>query len=93
MGIERKVTGLENPVTQVEEAKIVLKSLERQIGEISINPADPNDVERTIREAGRLIDEKMMRYAGNAIVRILVQDFREKVRERFVISGTGMKST
>jgi len=80
MGVQRKVTGLQNLVTQVEEAKSALRLLEQQVRNLPFNPADPNEVERTIREAHAMVDEQMAGYGSNAIVMTLVQDFKRSIR-------------
>jgi hypothetical protein len=71
MSIERKVTGLESLVMQVEEAKSALKNLEREIGISGVS----QDMER-------LIDERMAEFRNNAIVMTLVQDFKTKMGAR-----------
>jgi hypothetical protein len=84
MGIERKVTGLENLVTQVEEAKRALRLLERRIEELVQGMNGPQDAGRVMQEAGRLIDEQTAQYGNNAIVMTLVQDFRARMRARIL---------
>ena len=69
MSIERKVTGLENLVMQVEEAKSALKILEREIESTGGG-----------QEIERLIDERMAEFRSNAIVMTLVQDLKAKMR-------------
>ncbi len=81
MGIERKVTGLENLVTQVEEAKSALKLLELQIERIEIRSGDHAGIESAIREAEGLIDEKTAQFGNNAIAMTLVRDFRIRMRD------------
>jgi hypothetical protein len=71
MSIERKVTGLESLVMQVEEAKSALKNLEREIGISGVS-----------QDMARLIDERMAEFRNNAIVMTLVQDFKTKMGAR-----------
>jgi hypothetical protein len=75
MGIERKVTGLENLVTQVEEARSALKILEREIAGMELHSGDSQKIER-------LIDERTAEYRNNAIVMTMVQEFKARMRAR-----------
>jgi hypothetical protein len=75
MGIERKVTGLENLVTQVEDARSTLKILEREIAGMELCSGDSQKIER-------LIDERTAEYRNNAIVMTMVQEFKARMRAR-----------
>lgn len=79
MGVLRKVTGLENLVTQVEDAKSTLRLLEEEILKLPCDPTNPDDVERSVRQAHALVDEKMAGYGNNAIVMTQVRDFKRRI--------------
>ncbi len=72
MGIQRKVTGLENLVTQVEDAKCALKILEKEIEEMKGRSVPDREIER-------LIDARMLDYRNNAIVMTLVREFKARI--------------
>jgi hypothetical protein len=75
MGIEKKVTGLENLVTQVEEAKSALTRLEGEINAMEVRSGDDQRI-------GQMIDERMAEYRDSAIVMTLVQEFKARMRAR-----------
>ncbi len=70
MGIEQKVTSLQNLVMQVEEAKSALKLLEQQVEEGVICSS---------QELERLVDERTAQYRDNAIVATMVRDFKARL--------------
>jgi hypothetical protein len=82
--LELKIEGLDQLDKAFEEVSQALESLGQQIGAVRFNPGDPNDVDRAISEAQRMVDAKLWRFKHNPWVSTISDGLKEKIREGII---------
>jgi len=80
-----KITGLDALGKELEDAQRAMKSLD---GELATLRIDPNNPQAAISEMERLVDAKVARYRGNAIVDKMVEGSKEAFR-RAILEQVG----
>ena len=70
----------------LEEAQRALKEIEKGIGQVQFNAADPASVEKAIKDAKAQVDQKLSRYRSNPFVskmgEAMKQQLERKLRAR-----------
>jgi hypothetical protein len=74
--LDIKITGLDALTKTLEDAQRAIESID---GELATLRIDPNNPQAAISEMERLVDAKLARYRGNAIV----DQISEKSKEAF----------
>lgn len=75
-----KITGLDSLQKTLSEAQTALEAVNGELGTLTFNPEDPASIEAAIAESERLVDERLGTYAGNTIVRPLIQQLKDAFR-------------
>ncbi len=71
--------GFDDLSKQLEEAQKAAQALDGEIGTLRFNPADPQDVQRAIKEMERIVDARFAPCRSNP----LVQPFADATKETF----------
>ena len=70
----------------LEALKEAGKALDGTLATVSIDPHDPDSIERAVEDMKRAVDERLAPYASNSMVRKLGEQskasFEKKLRER-----------
>ncbi len=86
-----KIEGFDDLAKQLEEAQKATEALGGELGTIKFNAADPQDVQRAIKEAERIVDARLARYRNNPFVQQLAEGTKEAFRQ--TIQGAARKAT
>jgi hypothetical protein len=66
----------------LEEAQRALKEIEKGIGQVQFNAADPASVEKAIQDAKAQVDQKLSRYRSNPIVKKMGDMMKHQIEQR-----------
>lgn len=86
------VTDLDKLQRTLREARLALESLDGEITRISINFAEPLEVQRAIHRMEVAVDAKIEPYKDNAIVARLAEATKESFRERILQLASSRRS-
>jgi hypothetical protein len=86
-----KITGLDRLHRQIEEAQKALEALDGDLGTVHFDPNDPASIEQAIQDVERIVDEKSMPYAENALIAPLIEQMKERYREAIVDRAAALR--
>lgn len=79
-----KIEGLDVLQKELQDARKALEALHGQIGSISLDADDPQDVKRAIREIEQKVDSKVSRYRNNPLVKEVVGAMKKAYLEEIL---------
>ena len=74
------IKGLDSLHKTLSEAQTALEAVNGELGTLTFNPKDPGSIEAAIAESERLVDERLGTYAGNTMVKPLIQQMKDVFR-------------
>jgi len=75
-----QITGLDQLQKTLETVERAMAELDGELGTVSFDPEDPASIDRAIKQAESLIDERVGRYADNDMVSEIVESAKEQFR-------------
>ncbi len=78
------IRGLDKLQRDLTEAEKALKELNGTLGSVAYDAHDPLSIEQPITKMHQEIDARVGSYASNPIVRPIVDQFKETVRQRII---------
>ncbi|WP_232924179.1 hypothetical protein [Pseudomonas syringae] len=78
------IKGLDKLQRDLKEAEKALRELDGTLGSVAYDAHDPLSIEQAITKMHQEIDARVGLYASNPIVKPIVDQFKEKVRQHII---------
>lgn len=88
-----KISGLENVMREVDEAKKALEEIGGELGSVNFDPHDPASVEAAIVSMEGMIDDKLGRYGNNNIIAPMIQELKKNYRDGIIDKASQARLT
>jgi hypothetical protein len=79
-----KITGFDDLSRELEDAQKALAEIDGELGIVNFDPYDAASIESAIQKMEEMIDGKVGRYSGNAIVGPMIQQMKNHYRDSII---------
>jgi hypothetical protein len=86
-----EIAGLDEIHRELADAQRAMEDVDGELGTVRFDPHDPTSIERAISEVDRMIDERLGRYADNAIIGPMIQEMKESYRGGIIESAAAAR--
>ena len=84
--VKMEASAMKEVQREFKEAGEAIDALEGEIATIRVDPNDPRSLERALQEMKQAVDQKIVRYRENRLVRTIAEKarmvFEEQLREK-----------
>jgi hypothetical protein len=81
---DEEVIGFDDLAWQLKDARRAAESVDGDLAKLRFNPNDPGDVERAIRDAEWMVDQKLRRYRSNPFIEKMIPETKKECREQII---------